>query len=94
MGLLAKKINKMQREIDAVDADLRKAKGGYQPPRELAEPTMSSLSQWFATYGQPKPAPNNFMSEFQPSPKIYGGTAHHRAFKTLSKSMKRGHLTR
>ena len=34
------------------------------------------------------------MTTFQKAPKIYGGTQHHRAFKTQAKQMKSGILIR
>ena len=55
---------------------------------------MQSLEQWLAVYGQPKPAPHGYMTTFQKGPKIYGGTTHHRAFKTQSTQMTTGHLIR
>ena len=55
---------------------------------------MTSIRQWMARHGDPKPAPNGFYSEFQNDRKIYGGTNHHKAFKTQSTTMKRGMMTR
>jgi|EP00945_MAST-04E_sp_MAST-4E-sp1_P007345 hypothetical protein len=58
-------------------------------------PQINSLQQWFGTYGKPeKPTVPGFMSNFQRNPKTYGGTKHHSAFKTLSKTMKAGRLIR
>ena len=51
-------------------------------------------SQWFSTYGAPKPSPSGFRTDFVSSNKIYGGTNHHSAFKTQSTTMKKGRLTK
>ena len=40
------------------------------------------------------PKPKDMMSTFNSSKKIYGGTAHHRSFKSLAATMKKGHCTR
>lgn len=52
------------------------------------------VDAWFHTFGRPKPYPNGLTTEFAPSSKIYGGTQHHAAFKSLSTSMRRGRATR
>jgi len=52
------------------------------------------LSQWFGRHGEPKPAPPGYMSTFESKTKIYGGTNHHKAFKSQALVMKRGELTR
>ena len=61
---------------------------------QLPAASCNSLSQWFSVYGTPKPSPNGFLTSFEPSSKIYGGTNHHRAFKSQSRQLKKGRLTR
>ena len=50
--------------------------------------------QWFARHGEPGPAPPGYMSTFEKTPKIYGGTNHHKAFRSQSTVMKKGIMTR
>ena len=57
------------------------------------QPSVGSLDQWFQSYGRPKPSPDGIMTTFQKDKKIYGGTAHHRAFKTQAMTMKKGRGT-
>ena len=68
--------------------------GGRAVLSESAPP--SSLSNWLATYGQPllPGASADMLSTFENNPKIYGGTAHHRSFKSKAVTLKSGRLTR
>jgi hypothetical protein len=56
----------------------------------------SSLSSWMDKYGKPSMTGNqpDLLSKFEPNPKIYGGTAHHRSFKSSALTLKSGRLTR
>merc|ERR1719240_207975 len=79
-------------DADADGGDERAGGDGTKPPP--AGGGMQTLEQWRQVHGQPKPAPHGHLTVFQKSPKIYGGTAHHRAFKTQGSSMKAGTLIR
>lgn len=94
LGQLAKKIGRVQKELDNVDQELATKQAMRTSAVLPAESNMSSLQQWFAMYGQPKPSPHGFLTTFQNNSKIYGGTQNHRAFKTQSKAMKQGRLIR
>ena len=61
-------------------------------PSKVAEtaPKLSGIEAWFDKYGKPRPRPDGYVSEFIDNPKVYGGTEHYPAFKSLSSSMKRG----
>lgn len=49
-------------------------------------PSFSSLKDWFAAYGDPKPPPTSgYLTKFEDSPKIYGGTNHHRGVHTTQR---------
>lgn len=66
--------NRKQIEFDIVQAGAQAA-GAPQAPG----PSFVNLKEWFAMYGEPKPAASNgWMTNFEESPKIYGGTNHHR----------------
>ena len=57
----------------------------------------TSLKNWFETYGKPDVSGTfaaAMLSKLEPNPKIYGGTAHHRSFKSKAVIMKKGSLTR
>ena len=61
------------------------------------EAGVSSLSSWFDTYGKPQMAgefQKDMLSKFEENKKIYGGTAHHRSFKSKAVTLKLGSLTR
>jgi hypothetical protein len=100
LGGLAKRISQvnaelvaMSEEINAAEAaKVANARKGMGVP---AEP--NGLSAWFETYGRPTGAPDlqkDLMSKFEGSRKIYGGTAHHKGFKSSASIMKTGTLTR
>ncbi|CAM9914992.1 unnamed protein product, partial [Chrysoparadoxa australica] len=57
-------------------------------------PELANLGQWFSMYGKPKQVPDGYISSFVESPKIYGGTNHHRAFSSQAMTMTKGRLTR
>jgi len=88
---LTKQIKRIQKEIDIVNNEIAAAR---PKPQVVPPPTINSFSAWFREFGEPKPAPVHFMSEFSDNPKIYGGTNHHSGFKTMSRQMRKGHLTR
>ncbi|GMI50353.1 hypothetical protein ScalyP_jg3206 [Parmales sp. scaly parma] len=88
---LTKQIQRIQKEIDIVNSEIRATR---PKPQVVPPPTINGFAGWFRQYGEPKPAPMHFMSEFNNDPKIYGGTNHHAGFKTQSIQMRKGHLTR
>lgn len=54
------------------------------------------LGQWFAVYGKPERSAvvEGWLTEFSPSTKVYGSTKHYKGFRTQSKTMKKGRITR
>ena len=70
----------------------------YSPEAAIsAPPPVSGLKDWFAKYGTPGERIQNvtgLASEFRSNSKVYGGTKHHQAFKSLAVTLKRGALTR
>ncbi|CAM9721239.1 unnamed protein product [Heterosigma akashiwo] len=97
LNLLTNKIRQKQREIDQIDAEIEneeKVQKSSLYSSSRPANAVNSLSQWFATYGEPKPPPGGQFTTFDADPKVYGGTAHHQAFKTLAKTMRKGRCTR
>uniref|UniRef100_A0A7S2FSZ0 Uncharacterized protein n=1 Tax=Florenciella parvula TaxID=236787 RepID=A0A7S2FSZ0_9STRA len=92
---LVKKLNRLGGEIAQLDAESQNIEAMRKPLKMSSGPELTSLAQWNARYGTvEKPVPSGFYSGFNDAPKIYGGTEHHRAFKTQSRTMKRGRLIR
>mmetsp|Transcript_25386 Transcript_25386/g.33145 ORF Transcript_25386/g.33145 Transcript_25386/m.33145 type:complete len:196 (-) Transcript_25386:266-853(-) len=94
LKLLTNKIKQKQREIDQVKAEIQQEEKMQREQNLGRSGNVDSLSQWFAVYGQPKPPCNGQMTTFDADPKVYGGTTHHQAFKTLSKTMRKGRVLR
>ncbi|CAM9859767.1 unnamed protein product [Ectocarpus sp. 8 AP-2014] len=105
LAVLTNKIARLQRDIDQacsrVEQDIQQAGAVASSTAVAAQaqpsasPPCSSLAEWFAAYGEPAPsASSGLMTNFEESPKIYGGTNHHRAFKTQATVMKKGRITR
>ncbi|CAM9860517.1 unnamed protein product [Ectocarpus sp. 6 AP-2014] len=101
LAVLTKKIARLQRDIDQVEQDIQQAgvvassTAAAAQAQPSARPPCSSLAEWFAAYGEPAPSEfSGLMTNFEESPKIYGGTNHHRAFKTQATVMKKGRITR
>lgn len=98
LNKLARQVSKVHGEIEAINSEI--AQASSKPPPKANDIPLSDLSQWFEIYGRPKPLDGNaatkdtLLTAFVPSPKIYGGTSHHRSFKTQSTIMRTGTLTR
>ncbi|CAM9742960.1 unnamed protein product, partial [Laminaria digitata] len=83
LAVLTRKIGHLQRDIDQVEHDIQQADALSSSARRPPEPSLSSLSDWFAAYGEPgPPATLGLLTNFEESPKIYGGTNHHRGTNT------------
>lgn len=66
----------VEQDIQAGAASSSAAAAQPQPP---AGGPCSSLAEWFAAYGEPgPPTATGLTTTFEDSPKIYGGTSHHR----------------
>ncbi|CAN0141257.1 unnamed protein product [Pylaiella littoralis] len=103
LAALTHKIARLQREIDQVEQDIQQAgavssstaAAAGQTLPSAAAPACSNLAEWFAEYGEPgPPAAAGLTTTFEESPKIYGGTNHHRAFKTQATVMRKGRIIR
>lgn len=72
-----------------LDDEIRHREAAKLGPSSM-EPSLTGLDQWFQQYGRPKAPPPGFLTTFENDKKIYGGTAHHRAYRTQARTMKRG----
>eukprot|EP00904_Undaria_pinnatifida_P007695 jgi/Undpi1/4055/HiC_scaffold_16.g07422.m1 len=95
LAVLTRKMTHLQQDIDQVEQDIQQAGALESSAPRPPEPSLSSLSEWFATYGKPAPPPTlGLFTVYEDSPKIYGGTNHHRAFKSQATVMRKGRVTR
>lgn len=95
LNSIVKSLGKVHRELDQINSEIsHRHEKAPEPPK--LETSMTSMSQWFDTYGRPENTQclEERRTTFQPSPKIYGGTNHHRAFKTQASNMKKGRVTK
>eukprot|EP00947_MAST-08B_sp_MAST-8B-sp1_P003993 g3993.t1 len=104
--VLQKQIARAERELTQIKVELAKVTKQLKQAREGGEATMNTLEQWFASgttqyvagkpiscYGKPeRPGVDGWLTEFVPAPKVYGGTKHHNAFKTVSSTMMLGRM--
>lgn len=93
---IVRKISRTQQEIDHIDRELaERAHAASSTSANVGSPehAVCNLDQWFSSYGRPKEPPAGFVTSFQKVSKIYGATAHHRAFKSQAMTMKKGRLT-
>ena len=92
---LVRKIARTQKELDMLDMEIQQRNDTKRAAEQSGgfAPAVSGLEQWFQTYGRPKAPPEGILTTFQKDKKIYGGTAHHRAFKTQAMTMKKGRGT-
>ncbi len=97
LNSLVKSLNKVHNELDQIQHEISSHNERSLMNQSLKmEPNISNLSQWFETYGRPENTVllEERMTSFQNSPKIYGGTNHHRAFKSQASTMKKGRVTK
>ena len=91
---LARAVQKVHRELEQINEEIEQRQASQTKPK-IADLSLSALNQWFDVYGRPQNSMKpEMMTSFQPSPKIYGGTSHHRSFKSVSANMTKGLLTR
>mmetsp|Transcript_5370 Transcript_5370/g.5503 ORF Transcript_5370/g.5503 Transcript_5370/m.5503 type:complete len:180 (+) Transcript_5370:126-665(+) len=93
LATLARSIAKCNGEIDQINEEIIHASS--KPIEKMSEVSLMSIGQWHETYGKASRASvEGMITQFDKSTKIYGGTAHHRSFKTVSSVMKKGRITR
>ena len=97
---LTKQISKVHAEIEAINEEIDNARAAKRAAdlgiSQVPMDSMSSLSAWFETYGKPKTFDSDQMrdkkTKFEPAKKIYGGTSHHKSFKSKAMTMRKGRL--
>jgi hypothetical protein len=96
LNSMARHVQKLGRELEEINSEIATIEHASKAATVQPAGAPSSLSQWFDTYGHPKGAETqeDLLTSFHNSPKIYGGTSHHRAFKSQSSNMKKGRCTR
>jgi len=94
LNTIARAIQKVHKELVQLNEEITQNTSSI-PKLVISDVPLTSLNQWFEVYGKPKNSEiKDMLTTFQPNRKIYGGTNHHKSFKTQSSSMKSGHLTR
>jgi hypothetical protein len=101
LNKLARAIGKLNNELDGINAEINlattEAKNvtNSENNKLLNNPEkagLSSIAQWIESYGTPKETDSDQFSSFKPASKIYGGTAHHRSFKSKALTMTKGRM--
>lgn len=97
LAKLASRISRLEDQLRAVSAQIealneerRKAILAFKPP------PVSGLQDWFRQFGEPSEemkSRKGLASEFVPNQKVYGGTPHHRAFRSVAVTLKKGRAT-
>ena len=99
LNALAKRISTVNNELAAMTEEIAAAEAAKAAATKkgtgITNESMG-LDGWFDQFGRPNPpeAQKDLLSTFEPARKIYGGTAHHKSFKSSASTMKRGTLTR
>lgn len=106
---LARKIAKVHNELVSIDNEISLSTAKVTKRAVTDEPSPSSLSAWqqkysteldavlYKKYDVKAPsssAVGGMVSTFKPNGKIYGGTSHHKSFKTTSSQLIKGRCTR
>lgn len=88
-GIIAK-----HKELDQINYEISQSRSMRTSLQSLELP-VSNFQQWFEIHGKPDitPEKQDRMTHFSSSPKIYGGTTHHRSFKSSSSVMRKGRIT-
>lgn len=98
LQLTLHKALQVQGEIDEAHSELSEAESKKQAALfSTNAPEPKSLKEWFAHYGRPQVAEGRgpgWRTETRRNRKVYGGSGHHRAFKTQAVTMNTGRLTR
>jgi len=96
LNAMARNIQKSHRELELINEEIAQATAAKHQTNLESIPSVTSLSQWFDMYGRAKitEEKQELMTKFDTNPKIYGGTSHHKSFKTVSTVMRKGRITR
>jgi hypothetical protein len=94
-GSMNNTLNSIQKEIHQIDRDLTLAQRKKQQMDDSQQKVgILNMSQWFDTFGVPKPEPApGYCTKFTPGTKVYGGTNHYAGFRTRSTRLMKGRMT-
>ena len=91
---LARQVQKLHSELEQLGNEIAVLEAKRHVPK-ISDIPLTSLNQWFDMYGKAKDIGlKDQISQFVPAPRVYGGTSHHRAFKSQAATMKVGRCTR
>jgi hypothetical protein len=95
MGSMNGKITSIQKEIHQIDRDMDLARKKQRQLEDSKQKVgIMNMSQWFDTFGVPKPEPApGYTTRFTPGTKVYGGTNHYSGFRTVSTRLTKGRMT-
>ena len=73
--MLRQQLATLQKQIDDTTAEIGRMEREFKDsvdPSKVAEtaPKLSGIQAWFDKYGQPKPMPDGYVSEFIDNPKV------------------------
>jgi hypothetical protein len=88
---LAQQISKLNREIELLNEEIRHEFESKASNMNTST-ELDKISQWYEVYGRPSRPNDDRLTSFVPNNKVYGGTSHHRSFKSVSVTMKKGRL--
>ena len=92
---LTKRIRDVEHEIEVLKQELARVEKQRAERAAFNPPKVNSMQQWFAEYGKPEnQTVPGFATVYQRNPKVYGGTSHHQAFKSVATTMKVGRIWR
>ena len=104
---MARRIGSVHNELLAIDNEISLAKAKGTKSAGTEEPFPGSLAAWQAKYStdfnavlydkyaiKPPQPQLGLVSSFRPNSKIFGGTGHHKSFKTSSMQLIKGRCTR
>lgn len=91
LNRLAVEISKINREIDQISEEIEIETRQLRKNR-VREIDLTRVNQWFEVYGKPIHTEDDRRTAFSPSKKVYGGTDHHKSFKSVAVTMTPGRL--
>ena len=85
-------IQRIGEDLARIDQEIAEIKERMRTSSEA--PKLDSLSQWVSMYGKVEDANPDRTTSFKKSSKVYGGTKHYPAFKSMATTMKPGLCTK
>ncbi|GBG34932.1 Hypothetical Protein FCC1311_111552 [Hondaea fermentalgiana] len=97
LAKLAARISRLEDQLRAVTAQIETLHEERRNAILTAKPPpVSGFQDWFRQFGEPSEemkSRKGLASEFVPNNKVYGGTPHHRAFRSVAVTLKKGRAT-